>query len=336
MRELASAYNFSIFKARTLERFIGLRVRRRCSSDRLIGLNTLYVWGNIHLPKNISSQTKIIRVEDGFLRSVGLGITLNRPISWVFDTRGMYYDASCVSDIEYILSTCTFSYQILQRAELLRTKIILSGITKYNVDINRIWHRPSWTHIILVPGQVERDASLEFGAKNIKTNLSLLQAVRRVNPYSYIVYKPHPDVVSGIRKGNDASALCYANEIVTDSDIASLIEGVDEVHVMTSLTGFEALLRGKKVVCYGSPFYSGWGLTVDYLKNVRRVRKLSLDQLVAGALILYPRYINPENGAHWEPEDAIDWLLMQRSLPKSKIDPIKTIAMRIASRFIHV
>ena len=37
---------------------------------------------------------------------------------------------------------------------------------------------------------------------------------------------------------------------------------VDEVHTLTSLTGFEALLRGIEVHAYGGPFYAGWGLTM--------------------------------------------------------------------------
>ncbi|MGF1644795.1 MAG: hypothetical protein ACFCUJ_14235, partial [Thiotrichales bacterium] len=68
----------------------------------------------------------------------------------------------------------------------------------------------------------------------------------------------------------------------------------DEVHTMTSLTGFDALLRGKQVVTYGQPFYAGWGLTRDLADSrtafVRRTRQLELDELVAGALLRYPRY----------------------------------------------
>ena len=68
---------------------------------------------------------------------------------------------------------------------------------------------------------------------------------------------------------------------------------------MTSLVGFDALLRGKKVVIYGQPFYAGWGLTQDVFASgeafLRRGRKLSLDELVAGALIYYPIYWNWES-----------------------------------------
>ena len=62
---------------------------------------------------------------------------------------------------------------------------------------------------------------------------------------------------------------------------------------MTSLTGFDALLRGKQVIVHGRPFYAGWGLTQDLLPVPRRQRYLSLDELVAGALLHYPLYWDP-------------------------------------------
>lgn len=74
--------------------------------------------------------------------------------------------------------------------------------------------------------------------------------------------------------------------------MGELLMQVDEVHVMTSLVGFEALLRDKIVVSYCQPFYSGWGLTQDIIPNLRRGRPLLLDELVAGALIEYPLYLS--------------------------------------------
>jgi capsular polysaccharide export protein len=82
---------------------------------------------------------------------------------------------------------------------------------------------------------------------------------------------------------------------------------------MTSLTGFEALLRGKRVVCYGLPFYAGWGLTQDVLTCERRQRKLSLEELVIGALIKYPTYCDPKTGHLIDVETAIELLAQQKA-----------------------
>jgi capsular polysaccharide export protein len=103
------------------------------------------------------------------------------------------------------------------------------------------------------------------------------------------------------------TGLC--DEVLTDVSIHHLLNEVDEVHVMTSLTGFEALLRGRTVVTYGQPFYSGWGLTVDKLTCERRTRKLSVTELVAGALILYPSYRDKSLDNFASPEYALARML---------------------------
>ena len=87
-----------------------------------------------------------------------------------------------------------------------------------------------------------------------------------------------------------------------------VLRAVDEVHVLTSLAGFEALLRGKPVVCWGTPFYAGWGLTEDRAPTPRRSRVLSLDALVAGVLLLYPTYVSRTTGHFTTAERALEEL----------------------------
>lgn len=273
----------------------------------------LVVWGVPSLPP-LAQGVRVVGVEDGFLRSVGLGADWIRPVSWVVDHCGMYFDATRVSDLETILAQPEWSPQLLQRAAALRGSIVQSGLTKYNVGTGE-WHRPaSSQQVILVPGQVETDASIRYGSPSVRTNLDLLMRVREAHPQAYIVYKPHPDVVAGLRlRGKqELRAVDFCNELVTEVPMHQLLERVDEVHVMTSLAGFEALLRGCKVVCHGQPFYAGWGLTQDLSPVSRRGRQLSLDALVAGALILYPRYFSLDDGACTTPEKALNDLLAWR------------------------
>jgi capsular polysaccharide export protein len=132
--------------------------------------------------------------------------------------------------------------------------------------------------------------------------------VRESNPEAHVVYKPHPDVVAGLRaKGRgEAEALRWCDEVVVDAPMGRLLEAVDEVHVLTSLAGFEALLRGKMVATHGCPFYAGWGLTRDFCAPIaRRGRSLQLDELVAGALILYPVYVSRVSKAYTTPERVL-------------------------------
>jgi capsular polysaccharide export protein len=281
------------------------------------GLNEeskVFIWGKkpfdeveiyVH-QKNIL----LYRIEDGFVRSVSLGSDLTKAYSLVVDAKGIYFDPARESDLEYILSTYVFGDAILKRAKRLRTYLIKNKISKYNIQKEKqlfFKNVKKGQKILLVPGQVEDDASIIYGA-NKMTNLELLKASRINAPDAYIIYKPHPDVLVGNRKGNvyTSDALQYCNTIVVDASLDSILECCDEVHTMTSLAGFEALIRAKKVYTYGVPFYAGWGLTEDSEKCVRRIRKLTIDELVAATLILYPRYINPKTNKMCEIEVLLE------------------------------
>ena len=252
----------------------------------------------------------LIRVEDGFIRSVGLGSDFLPAVSLVFDRSGMYYDPRTRSDLESILRETVFDAAMRERAQRLIAKLVARGVTKYNLAVGPAeidW--PAAKRRILVPGQVEDDLSVRFGGGRVRSNLELLARVRGGSPDAFIVFKPHPDVAAGHRIGAvpERIARDFADVVVEDASTAALIDAVDEVHTLTSLTGFEALLRGKRVVCYGTPFYAGWGLSEDH-GGIDRGRRLSLEELAAGTLILYPRYLDPVTGRACGPELIIDRL----------------------------
>ena len=239
----------------------------------------------------------LITVEDGFLRSVGLGAE-DPPLSLIVDPLGIYYDATRPSRLEQLLQNEPCSPELLQRAAALREAICTAGVTKYNLP-GATWKRPAGVErVILVPGQVESDASIRYGAHRIRRNLDLLKAVRERHPLAWLLYKPHPEVLAGTRAaGEDEERTSdWCNQVVGDVPFHELLSEVDEVHVLTSQSGFEALLRGVPVTTYGQPFYAGWGLTVDRDLSpdvqARRTRRLSLDELVAATLIRYPTYVS--------------------------------------------
>ena len=310
---LVHTYGLSGRKLRILKQFAGYsRLENVASCDRLNTGSTLILWGGTPVPADCPEDVRIVRLEDGFLRSVGLGADLIKPVSWVFDTSGIYFDSTRPSDLEILLATTDFTHELAARARSLRERIVACNLTKYNVG-NGDWKRPAdLQRIILVPGQVESDASIRFGAPGVNTNMGLLRAVREANPDAHIIYKPHPDVLAGLRaKGQDEDqSLEWCDEQIADVAMGLLLPQIDELHTLTSLAGFEALLRGKKVTCYGQPFYAGWGLTVDILPVARRIRKLTLDELTSGTLILYPTYISRYTGTLITPEQALDDLLL--------------------------
>jgi capsular polysaccharide export protein len=177
--------------------------------------------------------------------------------------------------------------------------MVAAGIGTYERGAEMLDRPAGDRRHILVPGQVEDDRAVQAGGCGLTSNLELLKRVREQAPDAYILYKPHPDVLAGHRRGSIAERVClrFADEIVGELPIGSLLAMVDEVHVNTSLAGFEALLRGKLVTTYGVPFYAGWGLTRD-LGPVpsRRSMTRTLDELVAATLLLYPRYLDPVTG----------------------------------------
>lgn len=298
--------------------FPGCRVHFIETVEGLRAGCALVLWGARAVPNEIDAEVlasaQIIRMEDGFLRSVGLGVDLIRPVSWIADATGIYYDATRGSGLEAILASNAFSPALLARALQLRERLVATGITKYNVGAEK-WVRPHTSRqanqrFILVPGQVETDASLALGAPGIRSNIGLLKAVRVANPNAYVIYKPHPDVHARLRAvGQDEKdAHLWCDVVLTDVAMGDLLMEVDEVHLLTSLTGFEALMRGKRVTCYGQPFYAGWGLTTDIAPIARRTKKLTLDELVAGVLILYPLYLSRDGQRLITPELALDEL----------------------------
>ncbi|MEL6683993.1 MAG: capsular polysaccharide biosynthesis protein [Pseudomonadota bacterium] len=264
-----------------------------------------------------ASDEDAILVEDGFLRSRGLGADLIAPLSLVLDDTGIYYDASRPSLLENLLNASdTLNESARLRAAALIERIKEARLSKYNLKTKKLPKLPKGRRI-LVPGQVEDDASIKLGTSEVSNNLTLLEITRKANPAAVIIYKPHPDVEAGLRPGKVPNAKELADVVLTKADPIDAIEAVDEVWTMTSLLGFEALLRGKKVTCLGMPFYAGWGLTDDRAMPIdRRQARIDLPALVHAALIDYPRYRDPVTGLPCPVEVIVD-RIENNDLPKA-------------------
>ena len=271
----------------------------------------VFVWGKRPLPDKCT-ESEVYRVEDGFLRSLSLGSDLTQPYSLVVDSRGIYFDPTIQSDLEYLLENASFDSGLLDRAARLKNYLVEKRLSKYNVGEDDLIDFDTEKPIVLVIGQVEDDASIIYGGDRMR-NIELLQRVSQKSE-GFIVYKPHPDVEAGNRSGkiSEEEALAYADVVMADASLPSLLDVCDEVHTITSLSGFEALLRGKKVYTYGMPFYAGWGLTIDEKRCRRRTRRLSLEALIAATYLLYPRYLSPVSGKLCEAEVVIEALEQEK------------------------
>lgn len=354
-RGIVAASGMAFWKREAIRHFLwdGIASPRFLSADR--GLRharrekgALAVWPSrvpVTMPQDAADQgVALARVEDGFLRSRGLGAGLHPPGSVVVDRTGIYYNARAANDLETLLATHDFPPALVDRARRLRERVCATGVTKYGPEAGKMIDLPTGMRTVLAIGQVDDDLSVRLGGAGVDGNLDFLKRVRRAEPDAWIVYRPHPDVQAGHRKGHlpDAVVLAHADVIDSGAPLMELVQAVDELHVLSSLTGFEALMRGRSVTVHGLPFYAGWGLTRDLAKSsARRGRKLSVDQLVAAALILYPRYLDPVTRLPCGPEIMVDRMADGSTPPMTWLIALRALQgkfrrfMTLSAEFLH-
>lgn len=258
-------------------------------------------------------------LEDGFLRSYGTGDRFP-PLSIVVDDVGIYYDSTRPSALELLLNS---GVDVLEGcgSEVAHAKalILQHGLSKYN-------HAPTANALplptgcrasaprVLVVDQTFGDVSVSLGGANEQTFQAMLSAALLRHPDAIIYVKTHPEVSGGQKKGyltdvRDEGRVVALRELAQP---LSLISQMDHVYVVSSTMGFEALLAGKPVTCFGMPWYAGWGATHDEQKCSRRTRVRSVDELFAAAYLHYARYLNPATFQRGSILDVIHWLLRQR------------------------
>jgi capsular polysaccharide export protein len=282
----------------------------------------------------------VIEIEDGFIRSAGLGADCVPPLSIIVDEEGPHFAPAISSGIERLLQAGNFPPELLIRARNLREAIVAGGLSKYEQSALQPLGRPGGARRhVLVPGQVEDDRAVTSGGA-LSSNLELLRRARAGSgPKAFLIYKPHPDVLAGHRRGlipaREMTAL--VDRVETTAPMAALIAMVDELHVNSSLAGFEALMRGKPVTVHGAPFYAGWGLTTDLgPMPARRTAKRTLDELVAATLLLYPRYLDPVTGLPCPAEVLVERLAhgaeLELNLRQSAIVVVRRLQGRLRAR----
>jgi len=322
-RPITAAFGFAHWKRDTVApllwagRPVPFRPARLAELERLPDDALVAVW-KARVPDDFLQRLetgpwRVLEVEDGFIRSVGLGADCVPPLSIVVDDIGIHYDFHRPSRLERLLAEGCFSPEDLDRARRLRHRLVRDGISKYGVGAARALPRPGGERRhVLVVGQVEDDRSVLFGGAGVTSNLELLRRVRALEPDAYLVYRPHPDVEAGHRRGaiRPDLTLQHADMIDPGNPISALIGMADDVHVISSLAGFEALMQDKTVTTHGVPFFAGWGLTRDLAPiPARRSARRTIDELIAATLLRYPRYLDPVTNLPCSAEILVQQLL---------------------------
>lgn len=274
---------------------------------------TVAVWGAGDTPvfRRVAARrgVQIERLDEGPMRAIGLGSSRRDIDSVVIDGPHSYRDGSGPTHLEEILLKTDFTPDLVERAAQLVGQMARRYSARHDLhdDAAGIRSRAAGRPVALVVGQAPGDPALRPVAGGIRSNEDLLRAVRAERPDAFLVYAGHPDFAEGRRPGRiDRKPLDETADLAVDDDDLRWLHGaIDELHVVSAPAGFEGLLRGIPVVAWGVPYYAGWGLTRDKLSCPRRNRVLTLHELVAGALILHPLYMDPLSHIPCSAEDYL-------------------------------
>lgn len=262
----------------------------------------------------------LLRAEDGFLRSFGTGDDFS-ALSVVLDAQGIYYDCTGPSDLEAILASDEDLLLQAPEADRAMALLIEHQLSKYNNGQHKQLPPDNGQPRVLVVDQTFGDMSVRYGAANEQTFAHMLQAAIDENPSAQVIVKTHPEVSSGRKRGYlshvQPMPLPQSGQLLPMSETANpigLLQQVSKVYVATSGMGFEALLCGKSVRCFGLPWYAGWGVTEDEQRCARRIRARSVRELFAAAYLRYTRYLNPVTHQQGSIFDVMAWLIRQRQM----------------------
>lgn len=328
LKKIFNVQKYSFFKRDYIYRitfFISLFVRKDISKNDFYIYNILQIfknrkfkgWGKKNTGLFASFCTKIFKgeltlLEDGFIRSIDLNKSLIRSLSVVKDDIGIYYDATKVSRLEKILNTYDFKNdeKLMLKAKEAIKLILDNNISKYNhsKNISDDFFEKKENKVLII-AQAEEDKSLKYGLTNNTSLEDLIKYALEENPDSTIYIKIHPDdILKNKFKEIKYNKRCKI--IKEDINSISLLKHFNKVYTRTSQMGFEALLLGKKCICFGMPFYAGWGISEDRINTIkRRQRKLTIEEIFAGAYILYSEYSNPYLNKEIDIIEAINYLI---------------------------
>lgn len=290
---------------------------------RLSGVSALAAWGLTPKAAKVRAlaterNLPYLALDEGFLRFMGSRVPGVPPCSLVADSTGLYYDASGPSDLENLLRRTDWETPAL----LTEARQAMADIRRYRLSKHNEapdappYHltTPGGRFRVLLIDQPINDPKVAAGLANADSFTRMLEAAHDEHPGAALFLKPHPVTQAGGKHGFLSSIARSHGVTVLDQPFSavSLLEQADVVYTVSSHMGFEALMLGKPVRCFGLPFYAGWGLTEDERTCLRRTRKRTVEELFAATYLLYARYVNPVTGQPCSLHNIIRMLARQR------------------------
>lgn len=242
--------------------------------------------------------------EDGFFRGTRLPgpSSAEAPLSACVDSVGLHFDSNQITELDRLLNGTDWSEPqwaaVLRAADDMILTCRSTGFSKFQSPSGAKTASQSTSRnrtTIVVLGQVPSDQSLVWGANLGPDFFGLAELARLENPGAQILFRPHPKAKPGpvFSKSMEATGVSISR---AETNLTDDLRRASRVYALTSQAGFDALLAGVPVTVFGTPFYAGWGLTDDRAlwKPGKRNRTILLRELVAGAIFLYPKYLDRE------------------------------------------
>lgn len=242
-------------------------------------------------------------------------------ISVILDDTTAYYDATRASRLErWLMQGPELSEQERQRARAAIDLLVAKRVTRDNraPDLALQIGTPGKKKVLVVD-QAVGDPAVSHGlAEPTAFERMLRDVIAKYGECDILVKQlPNPTKAENVsylqgEKLPFAKFMNNIHQINFDVNSYALLDLVDEVFVVSSNLGFEALLAGKTVHCYGAPFYAGWGLTEDRIAVERRSRPRSVEDVFYATHIHYSRYYHPERQAAVDLEEIIEFVAARR------------------------
>ena len=254
-----------------------------------------------------------LNISEGIICSVGNVNDGFKKLSLAIDNRGIYYNPNKASLLEEIALVKKFDNKDISRAKSIIKFIRENKITKFNVgiDLSESSFSPPYGKSILLIDEDKTSEAIKLNKTAISDFQKMYDFATERYPDHNIIIKTHPKSLKEGNRGFLGHLYRKLNVSVISENINPfyIFPLVDAVFTISSQTGFEALIAGKKVYCFGKNFYSNYGLTEDNKRIARRKTKLSLEKLVAASLIYYPRYIDPYTKKLTTVENTLDLIV---------------------------
>jgi hypothetical protein len=293
-KKLPSKDNVVSFHRDARNRFIKLLQVKR-NNYKISGIH--YKRSKLIAVYPIPDHVPNIYIEQGLVSS-------SEPwLSVILDDIDCYYVANKITRLQTLLnSPQELTIEQESYAELCLKKMVSNKISKYlkrsnsSITFGRVGHKK-----ILLIDECYNDPIIKYGMANEENfKLMLADAISMYPKYDILIQLPINASKKMSKSYYTKSFLIpflkeHKNIYVLDQtyNTYDIFEQVERVFVVTSLIGFEALMAGIKVSCYGVPFYANRGLTRDKFQTEIRTRNRRLVDIFYFCYVALSRYYCP-------------------------------------------